>query len=356
MNVALMPSLNIQTAKPTKVRYHLTPATMALLSPNSGIALQEECVLHALLEPFTISLPASDKSIINGNIDVSPIALKLSEHPLARFNLTAPFNVNLKTTEITGKLALTSDKTSLETSYLARLEEPSIYTLLPAISLQLEGQMKQFPVQLIATLTQKPELTTILGQELSGSWKLGFNNALSSQPLEFRLKGDGLELQTNLQLAKELTSQTGRDAATIDLQMTPEKFVALQSMLQLAQSEKQKEMKLSNQVTLGVRIKGIKLPLEQFVQEGEPLVLASFLDALFLDASMSVDEITLTTKNNPKESKTLAIAPLKILAQLTGNERLFPLAVKVKRLKMRKQPSYQYEAQQVTSGTSKAFR
>ncbi len=267
----------------------------------------ESGAYKALLD---VQLPDSLRDIITGTLALTPVG---------QFEMRAPFSINLENKEIQGKVALQSDEAALECSYIAKQAAPSPYTMLPAINLQLEGQMKAFPVDLVATLTNKPELLTLLGNTLSGSWKVGFDNTLKSQPLTISIKGEGLSIETNLQLAKDVTSPSGRDAANIEWQITPQRLAALQSMLQLAQSEKQKAMKLAKNVNLNARVKGLNLPLEQFVQEGKPVALGTFLDALFLDAKVLVDEITLVTK--AEKEKSVSIAPLQIALQAKGKER-----------------------------------
>lgn len=223
--------------------------------------------------------------------------------------------IDLETKEVSGDILLQSDKTSLETTFFAKQQAPSNYTLLPAVSLLLEGQMKQFPVELLALFMQKPELTELLGNSLEGSWKIGFNNALSSEPIILSLQGEGLSIKANLELAKELS---GRDSVSFDYELTPKRFASLQSYLKLAQSEKQKEILLAAPTKLHARIKTIKLPIEQFVEQEKPFVLATFLDALSLDTHITVEEISLSHK----DKKNIVVSPLNITTELSGKDRL----------------------------------
>lgn len=222
--------------------------------------------------------------------------------------------VDLESKEASGNLLLQSDTTSVETSFFVKQGQPSNYTLLPAASLLLEGSMKDFPVELLALFTQKPALPDLLGKSLEGKWKIGFNNTLSREPIHLSLRADGVAIDANFELAKELS---GRDCLTVDYELTPKRFAALQSMFLLAQSEQQKEMRLASSAKLHARVKGLKVPLEQFVDKDKPLVLAALLDALWLDTHVSVQEISLTQK----DKKNLTISPLQITAELSGKDR-----------------------------------
>ncbi len=291
-------SKNIDVAKTVVLLEKAKGANLVATSVESG-------PYKALVD---VQLPETEKDPITGTLAIKP---------LGEFAIQAPFSIKLAEKEVSGKVAVTSATTNLECRYLAKQTPVSDYSMLPALSLQLDGEMNAFPTALIADFIKKPELTTLLGKTLSGSWKLGFDNTLASQPLVIKLAGEGVSVETNLQLAKEITSATNRDGAIIEWQITPERLQALQSMLSLAQSEKQKEMKLAKNATLHAHIKGINIPLEQLVQEGKPLVLGRFLDALFLDAKASLDEISLTTKADKK----LSIAALQFALQATGKER-----------------------------------
>ncbi len=312
----ITPDFQLQSSKQIAITYNLTPAATQYLLPNNNLVLTENAIANVVIEPFQASLPLSQNSHpITGKITVAPVAITIAKHPHAPMTLSLPFALNLSKNEASGKLAVESSQTSLQTTIVARLEKPSEYTQLPPISVALEGKMNAFPVDLVAAITQNPELTELLGKKLTGTWKLSADNSLSSQPLALTLKGDGLELQTNLQLASELS---GKDAATINYTVTPKRLEALQNWLKLAQSEKQKEIQLQEPVNVSLHVKKIKLPLEPFVQKEKPLVLAAFLDHLTVVANLTVDQINLSQKNK----HPISVAPLQIEAELKGKTRL----------------------------------
>ncbi|MCE5294333.1 MAG: hypothetical protein LLF94_06935 [Chlamydiales bacterium] len=272
---------------------------------NASLGYQGmKCNLQATLNP---------NQTLNGTLKASPV-----DSPTAiPFDLTLPFTIDLATKETSGKIHIQSHQATLDSSFVARPAAASNYALLPAISLQLDGEMKQFPIQLLASLTKKPELVDILGAELSGSWKCGFNNLLKSEPISFTILGEGLRLRANLLLAQELT---GKDAVTVDYTLTPKRLKALQSTLNVAQGEKQKEMHLAKDLHVNMQIHNLQLPVEPFVIESKPFILTTLLDSLRLKMQLALDEISLKQKD-----KLVNVAPLQLQAELKGSDRLITL-------------------------------
>ncbi len=293
-----------------------------VLTTNGSLNLAKASALYQQIAGETLNFNANIPVHFDGDkITLTNVRTELQPQSpnaaLQKLLATLSSNINIATREIDGKVALVSNTTSLNTTFSARPEAESEYTVLPAYTLSLDGSMKDFPVLVLEALSEKPGLTELLGTTLSGSWKLALDNSLSKKPMAFSLTGDGLTLQTNLQLAKTITANSAQDAATIDWQITPKRFKALQKMLQLAQSEKQKDMQLQDDVHLTVHVKGLQLPLEQFVQNQKPLVLGAFLDALALDAQIALGAVTLSQK----DKKPLSIAPLHVTAALIGKDR-----------------------------------
>lgn len=294
---------SVQLAKTKGQNLTVTTNCTATLPKETiaGDALIFKAVMPVVVTDNTLTLTTNEASIRSEKFVATIEKMKTQ--------------LNLQTKEVSGNILVKSDKTTIETTFQACPQEPSIYTLLPAYSLSVEGRMLEFPVELLATITQKPELTELLGQKLSGNWKLGFNNSLSREPITMSIQGEGLSLLANLELSKELS---GRDLVTVDYELTPKRFTALQSYLQLAQSEKQKELQLAKSTKIHAKLKDLKLPLEPFVQSEKPFVLANLLDALSLDALVTVEEVSLSQK----DKKDLIVSPLTITAELSGKDRL----------------------------------
>lgn len=313
INATIWPKVWIESRAPITLSHRFSKGAL----PQTKLQLDQDLTVKATIEPF-----ASIDDPIMGQIKIDSIPLKMDNESLGTYAFTLPFQCNLLTKQLQGNLLLSSDAAKLETAFTCALQEPSAYSVLPPVKVQLEGSMKEFPVKILSTLSNKPQLEALLGPKLQGSWKLGLDNALRDQPFHLSLMGTGLALETKLKLGKELVADNKAESITLAWHVTPERLSALQEMLQLAQSQKQKELALQSAFALQASVNSLNLPVAALMQEGKPVVLGQFLDALALDGSVALSEITLA----PKEGATLAIAPLKGTAQVFGKERKITFA------------------------------
>jgi len=311
LECTLFPKVEIETKAPITFHYLLTKSAFSALSPESKLILREDIALKGAIES------SSKGEILKGHLEAPSIDLGLANEPLANFKLTLPFELEIATKKAQGKLQLSSEQALLESAFSLMLQEPSIYKLLPQISAHLEGTMKEFPVKILSTISNKPQLETLLGPKLHGSWNFGIDNALTEQPFTLSLKGQGLAVETNFKLGKELACQGRGDCIKVDWQITPERLSALQEIFALAQSEKQKELRLQKPFAIQATVNSCKLPIGSLLEEGKSPQMGELLDALELESVLSVSEITLASK----QGQPLQIAPLKGSVEVKGKER-----------------------------------
>ncbi|MBS0634297.1 MAG: hypothetical protein JSR37_02400 [Verrucomicrobia bacterium] len=192
--------------------------------------------------------------------------------------------INLNKKEAQGTIAIHSDSALFDTRFQVTADKASA-----------DGEMKQFPVALLATLANKPELTELLGNTLSANWKA------TNDQLDVNLQGDNLSFKTSLLIGDNIS---GNDSTLLSYQLSPKRFDALQEMLKLDKLE------LKNAVDIALKIKKIELPKKY---EN----LGTFLDGLSLNTLVTVSQTTLAQANK----KAVTIAPLTLNVKQSGKDR-----------------------------------
>lgn len=310
------PKLSIQAQRPITASCLLKKSVYDQLVPEKMVHLGDDVTVTTVIEPFTLSF-TPNAGFIKGQIDVSAITLHTEKDPLGSYKVSLPFVYDSKAKQLDANMALTSDDSSIESHYCLTVQEPSSYSTLPGFKVTSDGSLHDFPVNVVALLANKPELLALLGPKLQANWNVGFDNTLSEQPLSFTLRGEGLKLAADLTFGKELSSKNRSDAVKFEWQITPERLKALQQTLALAQSEKQKKLKLQAPFAVQLTVNTCKLPIATFLQDAQAVNLPQVLDALELDSKLSIEEIALSHEHG----STLAIAPLKGSAKVIGKDR-----------------------------------
>ncbi len=164
---------------------------------------------------------------------------------------------------------------------------------------KVNGQLalKKFPLTLVAALVDNPQVTTLLGSFVDLDIQTLKDDSLGAiDQLAISLQGEGWTGKADLSLGTHITLKTTTRPATLDYQLTPQRFALLRHLF--VKNAKDQAIVLNESANLTLNIKSLKIPYHQELGWQREAFIADFF----------VDQLSIIDKNSDRYLKVEKIA------------------------------------------------
>ena len=326
----LTPQVSYALSKPANLQYALKKDAFGqLLKTNATkLALLDDATVEIQVEPFVSNL---ENKPIKANCSIKPLSLQCNKEVFDTYNLTLPVSYDMQKEQLSGKLTLQSINRA--SSFIANFQLRSLpsnrETVLPNLVVTSNATFQEFPFKELATIFEKPELSRLFGDTLSGALSLDWNGPkATSNTCTASIKGTDFNLDMALLIGNEIKPIFGKSPLKIHWELDQARFQEALKICKLTRDEKQKALELQAPIAFDLECSKFHFPLEETILGSESKKpLGQFFDMLALEMEAHLSPLLLGSSKDPSKT-TISLCPLKIEALLPKKTRTVMFEVK----------------------------